>query len=131
MTNNDRRAHYRLPIRIPIFLKGMDKNGTEFYELTHTVNISARGACFLSKRAFDMSADLLVSIPAPVDVHLDISEDYDSKYPAKVVRVDNGSANPSKRISVRFAKPLYKKSYFRLAGVVASLLAMLWQNMSQ
>src|SRR5215831_11271720 len=103
MTNNDRRAHYRLPIRVPIFLKGIDKNGTEFYELTHTVNISARGACFFSKRALETGADLLVSIPAPVGTHLDVSEDYDSKYPAKVVRVDSGPGSASKRVSVRFA----------------------------
>ena len=110
MTNNDRRAHYRLPIRVPIFLKGIDQNGTEYFELTHTVDVSATGACFFSKRALAITGDLLVSIPAPVDVDSSVSEDYDFKFPAKIVRVDNGLANPNKRISVRFTKPLYEKS---------------------
>jgi hypothetical protein len=110
MTNDDRRAHYRLPIRVPIFLKGIDKNGNAYLELTHTVNVSATGACFLSKRSLEITADLLVSIPAPVDINSNISEDYDFKFPAKIVRIDNGLANPNKRISVQFTRPLYEKS---------------------
>jgi len=110
MTDNDRRSHYRLPIRVPIFLKGIDKNGSEYFELTHTVNVSATGACFFSKRSLEITADLLVSIPAPVDINSNVSEDYDFKFPAKIVRVDNGLTNPNKKISVRFTKPLYERS---------------------
>lgn len=108
--DDDRRAHYRLPIRVPVFLKGLDRHGNEYFELTHTVNVSATGACFFSKRSLEIKGDLLVSIPAPVDINSNISEDYDFKFPAKIVRIDNGLANPNKKVSVRFAKPLYEKS---------------------
>jgi|GEM_PF-1672481 hypothetical protein len=110
MTNHDRRSHYRLPIRVPIFLKGIDRYGNEYFELSHTVNVSASGACFLSKRSLEVNADLLVSIPAPVDINSNLSEDYDFKFPAKIIRIDDGLANPNKKISVRFTKPLYEKS---------------------
>ena len=110
MTYADRRVHYRLPIRVPIFLKGIDKYGNEFFELTHTVNVSASGACFLSKRELELTADLLVSIPAPVDIHSSVTEDYEFKFPAKIVRIDNGLLNPNKKVSVRFTKLLYEKS---------------------
>jgi len=108
--NDDRREHYRLPIRVPIFVKGVDKYGNEYFELTHTVDVSASGACFFSKRALEASADLLVSIPAPVDINSNMSENYDFKFPAKIVRIHNGLANSSNRIGVRFTKPLYERS---------------------
>ena len=106
----DRRIYYRLPIRVPIFIKGIDKNGNEFFELTHTINVSASGACFVSKRDLNITSDLLVSIPAPVAADFGSVEDYDFKYPAKVIRQENGILNPHKKISVRFTKLLYEKA---------------------
>jgi len=110
VTYADRRAHYRLPIRVPVFLKGVDVNGDEFFELTHTVDVSASGACFLTRRELAITNDLLISIPAPVDINTPSQEDYEFKFPAKIVRVDNGSMDPHKKISVRFNKLLYDKS---------------------
>ena len=105
----DRRSHYRLPIRVPIFIKGVDRHGEEFFELTHTVNVSASGACFVSKRELQADADLMVSIPAPFPSDSQESEEYDFKFPAKIVRVENGTLLPNKRMSVRFTKLLYDK----------------------
>lgn len=65
MSIQERREYYRLPIRVPVFIKGIDKRGDEFLELTHTINVSASGACLISKRDLAHSADLLVSIPPP------------------------------------------------------------------
>jgi hypothetical protein len=110
LMNVDKRLHYRLPIRVPVFLKGVDKHGNEYFELTHTINVSASGACFLSKRKLEMKADLLVSIPAPVDLNSGDPDDYEFKFPAKVVRIENGLQNLNKRVSVRFTKLLYDKS---------------------
>jgi hypothetical protein len=109
VTYVDKRAHYRLPIRVPIFLKGVDVKGDEFFELTHTVDVSASGACFLTRRELAIDNDLLVSIPAPVDTNTASLEDYEFKFPAKIVRLDNGSTAPHKKISVRFKKLLYDK----------------------
>ena len=109
-SNDDRRAYYRLPIRVPIFVKGKDKYGNEYFELTHTVDVSASGACFLSKRSLETAADLLISIPAPVDVNSNMSENYDFKFPARIVRIRNGLANSNHRVSVQFTKLLYEKS---------------------
>ncbi len=105
----DRRSHYRLPIRVPIFIKGIDSQGEEFFELTHTVNVSASGACFVSRRELQVDADLMVSIPAPLPSDQQESEEYDFKFPAKIVRVNNGTTHPSRKISVKFTKLLYDK----------------------
>jgi c-di-GMP-binding flagellar brake protein YcgR len=109
MLSEDRREYYRLPIRVPIFIKGTDNRGREFLELTHTVNVSASGACFVTKQELQVSGELMVSIPAPVSTDYGSLEEYDFKFPAKVVRLENGLINPSRRVSVRFAKLLYER----------------------
>lgn len=109
MSSEDRREYYRLPIRVPIFVKGIDSSGEEFLELTHTINVSASGACFITKRQLQVSTDLLVSIPAPVAADYGPAESYEFKFPAKVVRFENGVLNPHKKVSVCFTKLLYEK----------------------
>ena len=106
MAVEDKREYYRLPIRVPIFIKGIDKNGQEFFELTHTINVSASGACFITKQELQPFLDLTVSIPAPINTDSGFHEEYDFKFPARVVRLENGLLNPNKRVSVRFSKLL-------------------------
>src|SRR5258706_14738868 len=106
MSIPDRREYYRLPIRVPIFIKGIDKSGNQFIELTHTLNVSASGACLITKRDLACSADLLVSIPAPVNSDVYLPDDPDFRFPAKIVRLENGVVNPNRRVSVRFTKLL-------------------------
>ena len=110
MSVSERREYYRLPIRVPIFIKGIDKNGDEFVELTHTVNVSATGACLITRRDLAPSADLLVSIPAPVSSDVDSPQDQDFRFPAKVIRLENVVANANRRVSVRFTKVLYESA---------------------
>ena len=108
MSVPERRQYYRLPIRVPIFIKGVDKNGDEFVELTHTINVSASGACLVTRRDLAQSADLLVSIPAPVSSDAGSPQEQDFRFPAKVIRLENVVANPNRRVSVRFTKILYE-----------------------
>lgn len=73
------------------------------------MNVSASGACLITRHDLTSSADLLVSIPAPVSSDVDSMDVVDFRFPAKVVRIDNGVANPTHRVSVRFTKLLYEK----------------------
>ena len=110
MSIPDRREYYRLPIRVPVFIKGIDKNGDEFFDLTHTINVSATGACLITKQDLAYLGDVLVSIPAPVNSAAGQSENHDFSFPAKVVRLEKGVANPNGRVAVRFiTKLLYER----------------------
>ena len=106
MATPDRREYYRLPLRVPVFIKGIDRNGDEFFDLTHTVNVSASGACLMTKRDLADSANLLVSIPAPVSSD-SVSQQHEFRFPAEVVRLEENLTNPNRRVSVRFVKLLY------------------------
>jgi PilZ domain len=60
------RATSRIRIQIPVFLRGHDARGTEFIELTKTLNISARGACIASMHILRPGQTVHLTIPAPV-----------------------------------------------------------------
>ncbi len=61
-TLTDYRRHKRLPIRIPIIVKGLDKNNKPFTEATETLNGSVSGIGFVLRNAPENSSDLVVSI---------------------------------------------------------------------
>lgn len=59
------RAHARIRIQIPVFLRGYDAQGLEFIELTRTLNISAMGACIASAHILRPGQTVYLTIPAP------------------------------------------------------------------
>lgn len=63
----ERRRSERLQLQIPFFLRGSDSTGTEFLELTKTVDISATGALVLSRRPLRADQILRVTIPVTTE----------------------------------------------------------------
>ena len=59
----ERRHSARLHLQIPVFLRGLDPAGTEFLELSKTVDISATGALVLTRRSFHPDQLLRITIP--------------------------------------------------------------------
>src|SRR5947209_18943423 len=59
------RRSPRLRLQIPVFVRGTDTSGSEFIELTKTLNISAFGACIASKHILRLSQAVHLAIPAP------------------------------------------------------------------
>jgi hypothetical protein len=55
----------RIPLQAPVFLKGSDASGTEFIELTKTLNISSIGACITSTHMLRPEQTVQLTIPAP------------------------------------------------------------------
>ncbi len=59
------RASARIRIQVPVFLRASDPTGSEFVELTKTLNISARGACITSTHLLSINQTVHLTIPAP------------------------------------------------------------------
>ena len=59
------RRSSRVPIQVPVFLKGSDALGAEFVELTKTLNISSYGACVTSTHLLRLDQGIQLTIPAP------------------------------------------------------------------
>jgi len=59
------RASSRIRLQVPVFLRASDPTGSEFIELTKTLNISARGACIASSHMLRLGQTVHLTIPAP------------------------------------------------------------------
>jgi len=62
-TARERRKYPRLPLSIPIFVRGTDEAGRDFLEFATALNISAGGILLATRRSVPRSASLMLEIP--------------------------------------------------------------------
>jgi hypothetical protein len=60
----DRRRWERLPLWIPVFVRGTDEQGRRFLDFTSTLNVSAGGILLAVRRSLRPSSQLSVEVPA-------------------------------------------------------------------
>lgn len=88
MESTQTRACSRIPIQIPVFLRGSDASGCDFVELTKTLNISARGACITSAHMLRTDQVIQLTIPAPAPASSSLIPSETPPILAKVRRLD-------------------------------------------
>lgn len=59
----ERRTFQRLPLPIPLFLRGQDKHGKPFLDLTLALNMSAAGALVATLRSLEANAEVTLELP--------------------------------------------------------------------
>jgi len=59
------RRSPRLRLQVPVFVRGTDASGSEFIELTKTLDISAFGACITCQHVLQVNHKIHLTIPAP------------------------------------------------------------------
>jgi hypothetical protein len=83
-----RRRSPRIRLQVPVFVRGTDTSGTEFIELTKTVNISATGACIASTHILRPDQLIHLTIPAPSPASSSVVPSETPPITAKVLRQD-------------------------------------------
>jgi hypothetical protein len=83
-----RRRSPRIRLQVPVFVRGTDSSGTEFIELTKTVNISATGACIASTHILRPDQLIHLTIPAPSPTSSSVVPNETPPITAKVLRQD-------------------------------------------
>jgi hypothetical protein len=100
----DRRKHARLPLSIPVFVRGIDEAGKEFLEFATALNISAGGILLATRRSLPPSASLSLEIPvAPLPV-TEVSPQSVRSLKAKLVRITHGER--CHLVGMKFLRPL-------------------------
>lgn len=84
----ERRKWSRLPLPIPIFLRGTDQTGAPFLELASVLNISAGGALIATPRALSASTSILLEIPSAPPISVASSTAAVRTITAQTVRVE-------------------------------------------
>lgn len=101
-----RRSWERLPLAVPVFVRGQDEQGKEFLEFTTALNLSAGGVLLATSRALPLSAGVSLEVPsAPLFEHERLPRAI-RRLKARVVHV-----RPSNRhhlIGLKFSRPLLR-----------------------
>lgn len=101
----ERRRSERIPVQIPVFIRGVDSSGDDFFELTKTIDFSSTGAYLASLRRFPANQLLSLSIPAPSSAAATLPAET-PPIQARVRRCNN--VGGAYLLGVEFLKPLEK-----------------------
>jgi hypothetical protein len=100
----ERRHWQRLPLAIPLFIRGVDKQGKDFLDFTVALNISAGGALVATRRAIPRSTHLSLEVPSSPWPQLMAQMRSVRSLQARVVRLT--SQDPHNLCALRFKRPL-------------------------
>ncbi len=101
---SERRRWERLPIAIPVFVRGVDDRGKEFLEFTSALNISAGGALLAVRRYMKRSSRVTLEIPSAPLPQLEVAPQVVRNIRAEVVRVTH--SDHGHMWALRFTRPL-------------------------
>jgi hypothetical protein len=114
--SEERRRWERLPLAIPIFVRGRDDRGKDFLEFATALNISAGGALVAMGRTLLENSTVSLEIPSGP---LGGSEGFPNairRLRAKLCRV--GSSNAYTLHGFKFARPLLPQRRRKLASTL-------------
>jgi hypothetical protein len=104
--NSESRRWPRLPVAIPVFVRGADKTGKPFLEFTSMINIGAGGGLLVVHQSFPRSSRMVVEIPSPPIADLPLSSPFVQRLNSKVVHVSR--SGDYDLLGVEFTRPLAK-----------------------
>jgi len=100
----ERREWPRLPLAIPVFVRGRDQVGKDFLEFASALNISAGGALVAVHRAVRPAAQVSLEIPsAPLSASARVQKS-SRNLRGKIVRVTH--AEGYYLLGLKFMRPL-------------------------
>ncbi len=100
----ERRNYERLPVPLPIFVRGVDADGKDFLEFATALNISAGGALVAVRRYMPQSAIVSLEIPSAPPPQLQSPANSGRNLQAQVIRVTN--SDRCDYWAVQFNQPL-------------------------
>jgi hypothetical protein len=98
------RQSPRIRLQVPVFIRGTDASGSEFIELSKTLNISAFGACITSEHILRPDQIIHLTIPAPSAASASLVPTETPPITARVLRQE--SAGETRLFGLEFLRPL-------------------------
>lgn len=99
----ERRKWQRLPLAIPVFVRGIEPSGRKFIEFATALDISVGGALLAIQRHLPQGSKIMLEIPSnPIPKAQDKQQ---KSLSAKLVRVTHGEQGPL--LGLKFSRPLH------------------------
>src|SRR5262245_22220843 len=102
---SDRRRWERLPLAIPVFVRGLDPNGRQFVDFATALDISVGGALLAIQRHLPKSSKSMLEIPSAPTHGTKVPRASRQNFYAKAVRVTNGDS--CYLMGLQFQKPIH------------------------
>jgi hypothetical protein len=83
----ERRRHERIPLAIPVFVRGKDSQGKEFLEFATALNFSASGALLAARRYLPCNVAVALEIPSATLPPVQLSHKAVRRMQGQVVRI--------------------------------------------
>jgi hypothetical protein len=104
----DRRRWERLPLAIPVFVRGLDPHGKQFVDFATALDISVGGALLAIHRHLPEGSKIMLEIPSAPTLHNHsnpkVPRSVRQNFYAKAVRVTNNDT--CHLMGLQFQKPL-------------------------
>ena len=100
----ERRKWSRLPLAIPVFVRGQVEREKEFLEFATALNVSAGGMLVAVRRSLPSSAQVLLEIPSAPLAALAALSKVARSLRAKVLRLEH--AQGYNLVALKFSRPL-------------------------
>ena len=104
----ERRRERRVPVHLPIVVRGTDRTGFSFEEHTSSENVCRGGVAFATHYPLDLGSQLEIQIPV---LPTSASEDTEFSTQGRIVHVKRGSNEHESVIGVEFTGPRFHRIF--------------------
>jgi hypothetical protein len=104
----ERRREHRLPVHLPMLIRGTDKSGAWFEERTSSENLCRGGAAFATRYAVNLGARIEISIPSAPSKN---EPDKEFSTHGRLVHVAPGKNDQGFIVGVEFTGPRFHRMF--------------------
>src|SRR5271169_4101153 len=104
----ERRRERRVPVHLPMLVRGTDRAGELFEERTSSVNLCRGGAAFATRYALDLGSRLEISIPVTPPAG---ESDTEFSTQGRIVHLAPGRDSHELLVGVEFTGPRFHRMF--------------------
>jgi c-di-GMP-binding flagellar brake protein YcgR len=102
----ERRRERRVPVKLPMLVRGTDRTGASFEERTSSENLCRGGAAFATHYAMDLGMKIEISIPVAPST---TESDADFSTHCRIVHLKPGRGDRELIVGVEFTGPRFHR----------------------
>lgn len=104
----ERRRERRVPVHLPIVVRGKDRSGSSFEEHTSSENLCRGGVAFATRYPLDLGVQVDLYIPVATAV---TSEEKEFSTQGRIVHVKPGRSAQELIVGVEFTGPRFHRMF--------------------
>ena len=104
----ERRRERRVPVQLPMMVRGTDRKGEWFEERTASVNLCRGGVAFSTRYSVDLGAKLEINIPPAPSA---VEKETEFSTHGRIVHLAPGGNNRELIVGVEFTGPRFHRMF--------------------